>query len=86
MNSIQISLPDAASRFVEEQVATGKYGSPADVVLDIVERARMQAAKEKLTQLIREGMESGPGTEYSDEWWERRGREIRAKAQSSERP
>ena len=81
MTQIQISLPDMANRFIEEQIASGRYGSPNDLVIDVVEKARIQAAREKLAELIREGMESGEGVEYSDEWWERRGKEIRTEAE-----
>jgi antitoxin ParD1/3/4 len=80
MTSIQISLPESASRFLEEQVASGKYGSASDVVMDLVEKARVQAAQAKLTELIREGMDSGEGVEYTDEWWQKRGNEIRGEA------
>lgn len=71
MTSIQITLPESANRFIEEQIATGKYESPSDVLVDLVEKARIHAAKEKLAELIREGMESGEGAEVTDEYWER---------------
>jgi antitoxin ParD1/3/4 len=80
MTQLQISLPEEAKRFVEEQVASGRYQSPGDYLASLVEQARVQAANEKLAELIREGMESGEAIEYSDEWWERRGEEIRAEA------
>jgi len=71
MTSIQITLPESANRFIEEQIATGKYDSASKLVLDLVEKARIQAAKENLAELIREGMESGEGIEVTDEFWER---------------
>jgi antitoxin ParD1/3/4 len=77
MTQLQISLPEEAKRFVEEQVASGRYQSPGDYLASLIEQARVQAAKEKLAELIREGMESGEAIEYSDEWWEKRGDEIR---------
>jgi antitoxin ParD1/3/4 len=80
MTQLQISLPETANRFIQEQVAAGRYPSANDCVVDLVEKARVQAAQEKLTELIREGMESGEGVEYSDEWWERGRDEIRAEA------
>jgi len=80
MPLIQIKLPDAANRFIEQQIATGKYDSASDVVVDLVEKARVQAAKEKLAELVREGMKSGEGVELTDERWKQRGSEIREEA------
>jgi antitoxin ParD1/3/4 len=80
MTSIEISLPEPALCFIQDQVASGKYTSASDVVVDLVEKARIQAAKTKLTELIKEGLESGEGVELTDEWRHRRGEEIRAEA------
>jgi antitoxin ParD1/3/4 len=76
MTQLQISLPDTAKQFVEQQVATGRYGSASDYVVDLVEKARIQAAKEKLAELILEGENSGEGVEYSEEQWEARRKEL----------
>jgi len=81
MSQLQISLPDAANRFIEEQVAGGRYESPSDFVLELVEKARIQAAKEKLGQLILEGENSGEGEEFSEERWDVRRRELQAEAE-----
>jgi antitoxin ParD1/3/4 len=81
MTQLQISLPDTAKQFVEQQVATGRYGSASDYVVELVEKARVQAAKEKLAELILEGENSGEGVEYSEEAWERRLAELRKEAQ-----
>jgi putative addiction module CopG family antidote len=78
MTQLQISLPDTANRFLEEQVATGRYRSASDCVLALVEKARIQAAQEKLAELIREGMESGEGVEVTDAYWERFDEKLKA--------
>jgi antitoxin ParD1/3/4 len=78
MTQLQISLPETASRFIEEQIAAGHHGSASDYVLSLVEQARIQAAKEKLAGLIREGMDSGEGEEVTDEYWERFDRKLKA--------
>jgi putative addiction module CopG family antidote len=80
MSQLQISLPEAANRFIEEQVAGGRFESPSDFVLDLVEKARIQAAKEKLAQLILEGENSGEGVEFSEEGWDARQAELQAEA------
>jgi antitoxin ParD1/3/4 len=81
MTQIQISLSETANRFIEEQIASGRYGSPSDVVLDLVEKAQIQAAKEKLAELILEGENSGEGVEFDEKSWDERTAELVAEAQ-----
>ena len=81
MTSIELALPDAAYRFIEAQVASGRYSSPSDVLLDLIEKARMQAAQEKLAELILEGESSGDGVEFNQENWQRRRAELLAEAE-----
>jgi antitoxin ParD1/3/4 len=81
MTQLQISLSETATRFIEEQVAAGRYGSASNFVLELVEKARIQAAKEKLAELILEGENSGEGIEFTEEWWEKRMDQLRAEAE-----
>jgi putative addiction module CopG family antidote len=81
MTQIQISLTDAADRFIAEQVASGRYGSPSDVVVELVEKARIQAAKEKLAELILEGENSGEGVEFDETSWDERTKQLLEEAQ-----
>jgi antitoxin ParD1/3/4 len=71
MTELHITLPDDAANYVEAQVAQGKFASASDVLVDAIEAKRVQAARERLAELIREGMDSGPGREVIDEdqWW-----------------
>jgi antitoxin ParD1/3/4 len=78
MSELQIILPDAANRFIEEQVAGGQYQSPSDFVVELVEKARIQAAKDKLAKLVLEGENSGEGVEFSEERWDARQAELLA--------
>lgn len=79
MTQLSISLSDTANQFVTEQVATGQFDSPSDFVQKLIERARVQAAQERLANLVEEGENSGPGTEYSEEEWSRRMNELRSR-------
>lgn len=81
MTQIQISLPEAVSRFIEEQVASGRYGSASDLVVDLVEKARLETAKQKLTELVLEGENSGEGVEFDEEAWRTRTAQLQAEAQ-----
>jgi len=77
----QITLTDDANQFVQEQLATGRFTSVDEVVSKFLEEAKIRAANEKLGELIREGIESGPGVEVTDEWWEQVRTKVRAEAE-----
>ena len=70
MVQFQISLPESAGEFIQQQVAAGRYRSADEFVTQLVEQARALAVDEPLSELIREGMESGEGVEVTDEWWD----------------
>jgi antitoxin ParD1/3/4 len=80
MTELHITLSDDAASYVEAQVAQGKFATASEVLVDALEAKRRQAARERLTELIREGMESGNGHEVTDvdQWWD----EIEAKVQA----
>nr|WP_314256699.1 type II toxin-antitoxin system ParD family antitoxin [uncultured Devosia sp.] len=55
-----VSLNDHFADFIDEQVGTGNYGSPSDVVLAGLSLLEEQQAKVKaLRDALREGEESG---------------------------
>jgi Arc/MetJ-type ribon-helix-helix transcriptional regulator len=75
----QITLSDDANEFIQQQLATGQFASPDEVVSKTLEEARVAAAKKKLTELIREALEcKGEEIEFTDEWWEQQTVELRA--------
>lgn len=75
----QISISDDAETFVREQIAAGKFATPSEVLLDALEQARIRQGEQRLTQLVREGLEApGEGIEYTDEWFEQRMDDIKA--------
>ena len=79
MTQLSISLSESANQFVADQVATGHYDSPSEFVQMLIEKASVQAAKERLAGLVEEGENSGSGTEYSEEQWAQRMNELRAR-------
>jgi antitoxin ParD1/3/4 len=79
MNLSDILLTADNSQFVQEQLAAGIFPSPSDVVNDALRPARIREAKNKLAELIREGENSGPGIEVTDEYWARKKAELLAK-------
>jgi antitoxin ParD1/3/4 len=81
MVELQVTLPDWAGKFIQEQVAAGRYRSADELVTELIDRARIFVADDRLAELIREGMDSGDGVEITDEWWEHRTAELRAEAE-----
>ncbi len=43
MPQINVSVPDGLKAWVDQQVATGRYSSPSDVIRELLRRARGEA-------------------------------------------
>lgn len=68
MATMNVSLPDKMKQWVEDQVATGRYGNSSDYVRDLVRRDQERAeARASLYKLLDEGFESGFSEEQSAE-------------------
>ena len=50
--SILVQLPDTAQTFIDEQVASGHFGSANDFIANLVEQARRKAAHERVEHLL----------------------------------
>lgn len=60
MATMNISLPDQMKQWVEDQVATGRYGNSSDYVRDLVRRDQERTAKKaEFDRLVQEGRDSG---------------------------
>lgn len=65
--SLNISLPEALKEFVQERVAEKAYSNPSDYVRALIREDQKRRAEEKLEQLLIEGLESGPASEYDSD-------------------
>jgi antitoxin ParD1/3/4 len=74
MISSQVTLSEGAQEYIQEQLSTGRFSSPDEVISKTLEEAREQQARRKLKALLQEGLDSGPGVVVTDEWR----RELRA--------
>lgn len=81
MAQMQISLPDSASDFIQQQVAAGHYRSADEFLSELVEQARAMATDERLAALIQEGLDSGEGEEINAQWWRSVDDEVRGALQ-----
>ena len=69
MATINISLPDALRKFLEEQVKKCGYSTASEYVRDLLRAAKARTANEHLDRLLLEGIRSGPATPMTSEDW-----------------
>lgn len=87
MNTMNVSLPDQMRRWVDAQIAAGRYGNLSEYVRDLIRRDQQRQAEERLERLLLEGLESGAPIEVTPEYWEKKRQELlkraRARAKSN---
>jgi antitoxin ParD1/3/4 len=69
MTSLNIALPDPLREFVDQQVASGAYGSPSDYIQSLLRDARSRAALKQTEAALLEGLDSGPATPMTADDW-----------------
>mgnify|MGYP001791397310 FL=1 len=70
MKSMNISLPESMRTYVEEQVASGGYGSASEYFRELVRLDKKRKATERVEAMLLEGLNSGNVTSMTDEDWE----------------
>ena len=70
MTTMNISLPDDLKAFIEQQVASGGYGSVSEYVRELLRAAKKAEAQARLEALLLEGLNSGEPVEITPEFWE----------------
>lgn len=68
MQSMNISLPDPLKKFVDGQVAEGRYSSVSEYMRELIRADERRKAEDRLETLLLEGMNSGE-TELTPEDW-----------------
>ena len=71
METMNISLPITLKRFVQEQVAGGGYGNVSEYMRELLREAQRRKARNKLEQMLLEGLESGDPIPATPEFWEK---------------
>ncbi len=79
MSQLEIQMPESTELFIQEQIASGKFSTPSEYVVDLVEQDRQRAARKELEGLLLAGLHSRPGIEVTPEYWEAKKREFRAR-------
>lgn len=68
MESVNISLPEPQMRFVEAQIATGRYGSASEYVRELIREDEKRKAEERVEALLLEGLEGEESELSSGDW------------------
>jgi antitoxin ParD1/3/4 len=88
MSTMNISLTPQLEKLVQDRVESGRYTSASEVIREALrlleEKDRLLGAKlDQLRENIREGLESGPATEWDPNEIKREGRARRAARKST---
>ena len=67
MGSMNISLPDSLTAFVDEQVDTRGYETPGEYVRDLIRR---EQDRETLRKLLLDGAQSGPSVPADEDFFD----------------
>lgn len=75
MQSMNISLPDPLKRFIDEQIAQGRYSSVSEYVRELIRADEKRKAEDELETKLLVGLKSSKAALTAADW-----KEIRAEA------
>ena len=78
MTSMNVSLPEELKEYVETQSQDG-YSTPSEYVRELIREDRKKRAKEKLEQMLLDGLNSGKGIPMDAQFWS----DLKAEARKS---
>lgn len=78
MTTMNISLPESLRKFADER-ASGRYGSASEYIRELIRRDQKDAAREKLEDLLIEGLESGDPIVVTEDYWEKKRQDLTAR-------
>ena len=70
MTSMNITLPDPMRKFVDDQLASGSYGTASEYIRALIREDQKRRAQERLEALLLEGLEGDDSVEVTPEFWE----------------
>lgn len=68
MQGMNISIPDPLKEFVDQQIASGRYGSVSEYVRELIREDEKRKAQLKLEGMLLEGL-NGPAKEMTKKNW-----------------
>ena len=67
--TMSFALPETLRRYIDERVKGGTYGNTREYLRDLIRRDQEEQARQRLRELIQEGLQSGPGREFTQSDW-----------------
>ena len=68
MQTMNISLPDPLKKFVDGQVAAGRYSSVSEYMRELIREDEKRKAEERFESLLLEGLESAESELTRADW------------------
>lgn len=68
MQSMNISLPDPLKRFVDDEIARGRYSSASEYVRELIRADEKRKAEEQLEALLLQGLGGEETPLTPDDW------------------
>ncbi|MFL5244505.1 MAG: type II toxin-antitoxin system ParD family antitoxin [Gemmataceae bacterium] len=75
--SITISLPERLKQFVDSQIALGRTPSLSEFIESLLNQEEKRQARERVEDLLQEGLDSGPGTPMTAGDWDKLRQRVR---------
>ena len=69
MASLNVSLPAPLREWIEAQIRGGRYGNASEYVRELIRRDQERQARERLEELLLEGVESGTASPLTKQDW-----------------
>ena len=70
MATIQVTIPESLEPYLGQQLATGRFTDVSDYVSQLIRGD--QEFRNRVDQLLLEGLASGPAVDVDEAWWESR--------------
>ena len=68
MQSMNISLPDPLKKFVDGQIAQGRYSSASEYIRELIRADEKRKAEEQLEAKLLEGLSSQESELTTEDW------------------
>jgi antitoxin ParD1/3/4 len=75
LTTMNVSLPESLRTFAEQR-ARSRYSSASEYIRELIRRDQREAAKEKLEELLIEGLESGKPIVVTEDYWEKKRQDL----------
>lgn len=70
MTNMNVSLPETLKAYVEEQVASGGYGTVSEYLRELIREDKKRKAQERLESFLLEGLDSGDPVPVTPDFWQ----------------